>query len=488
MTVHVWFAVACASAPVKPVDLSHPVTDMKTFRFSAVAACLWASTSLLFIGAAQAKAYTLDELLDMARKGNLGLAANTQVTAGIEAQALEAHRTYLPSGDLSSTVAPVPRIYCENSDCTLTNLSFQPSQTFDAITKLRGVFTRTEVKIVQPIYTFGKISAGVNAAELGVEASRSKESGQVADVELNVRKAYWGAKLAREMMSMLDEGLDFLNDAQKKIEEELADGSGNASVTDRLRLRAMRADIEARSLEARRGADLAKAGLRALIGPSAPADLDVDDAPLETQNVPTRELAAYSDLALTYRPEVKALDKAVAAKRALADLEWRRQYPDLVLLGTATYAYASSIDHPTNAFASNPFNTSGVGVAAALRMPLDLFVKNAHAQRLRAEAREAELRRNDALGGINFEVEKAYTEMKEAEERLKTVQKGEKATRQWIAAIMQNISVGLAETKDFSDALLAFFQARVRCLQGLYDHNIAVASLTRVSGVDVTKN
>jgi outer membrane protein TolC len=48
--------------------------------------------------------------------------------------------------------------------------------------------------------------------------------------------------------------------------------------------------------------------------------------------------------------------------------------------------------------------------------------------------------------------------------------------------------VGLAETRDFSDALLAFFQARLRCLQGLYDYNIGVASLTRVAGVDVTKN
>jgi outer membrane protein TolC len=467
---------------------------MKTFRFSgsAVVACLWASTSLLFIGVAQAKAYKLDELIEMARKGNPGLAANAQVTAGVEAQALEAHRTYLPTGDLSSMVAPVPRIRCNSQgidDCANTaGFSFQPSQTFAAITDLRGVFTRTELKVVQPLYTFGKISAGINAAELGVDASRSKESGQVADVELNVRRAYWAAKLAREMLSMLDEGLDYLNDAQKKIDEELAEGTGNASVTDRLRLRTMRADIEARSLEAQRGADLAKAGLRVLIGPSAPADLEVDDAPLETQAVPARELASYNDLARAYRPEVKALDQMVAAKRALADLEWRRQYPDLVLLGTATYAYASSIDHPSNAFANNPYNTSGVGIAAAFRMPLDLFVKNAHAQRLRAEFREAELRRNDALGGIGFEVEKAYTEMKEAEQRLKTVQKGEKAARQWIAAIMQNISVGLAETKDFSDALLAFFQARVRCLQGLYDHNIAVASLTRVSGVDVTKN
>jgi outer membrane protein TolC len=290
------------------------------------------------------------------------------------------------------------------------------------------------------------------------------------------------------MLSVLDEGLEYLNDAQKKIEEELAEGSGNASVTDRLRLRTMRADIEARSLEAGRMSDLAKAGLRTLIGPNAPADLDVDDAPLETQNVPSRDLAAYNDLAHEYRPEVKALDKAVAAKRALADLEWRRQYPDLVLVGSALYAYSSSIDRPQNAFANNPFNGAGVGLAAAFRMPLDLFVKNAHAHRLRAEAQEAELRRSEALGGINFEVEKAYSEMKEADHRLKAVQKGEKAARQWIAAIMQNISVGLAEAKDFSDALLAFFQARMRNLQGLYDYNVAVSSLTRVSGVDVTKN
>ena len=316
---------------------------MKTHRFSgsAVAACLCASTSLLSAGAAQAKAYKLDELLDMARKGNPGLAANAQVTAGVEAQALEAHRSYWPTGDLLVDCGAGSEIRCGQTtdlttDCATTNFSFQPSADLRRHHQICAAYSRApRSRCVQPIYTFGKISAGINAADLGVEASRSKESGQVADVELNVRRAYWGAKLARELLSMLDEGLEYLNDAQKKIEEELADGSGNASVADRLRLRTMRADIEARSLEAQRGADLAKAGLRTLIGPSAPADLDVDDAPLEELDVPARELASYNDLARSYRPEVKALDQMVAAKRALADLEWRRQYPDLVLVGSA---------------------------------------------------------------------------------------------------------------------------------------------------------
>jgi outer membrane protein len=459
-----------------------------------VAVCLGAGLLAGTASTAHAKGFKLDELLDMARKGNPGLQANAQVTAGAEAQVLGAYRSRLPTGELTSTLAPVPEIRCQSNDpnfsgienCSRTGFAFRTSDTFDAITNLKGVFTRTEIRLVQPIYTFGKISAGITAAEAGVEATRSKQSGQVNDVELNVRKAYWGAKLAREMVSMLNEGVDFLTEAQKKIDQELAEGEGNASVTDRLRLRAMRAEIEARVLEAQRGHDLAKAGLRALIGPNAPADLDVDEEALAPLSVPARELGQYADLAHVRRPEIKALNQMVAAKRALADLEWRRQLPDFVLLGTAQYAYASSIDHPKNAFANNPYNTSGVGLAAALRMPLDLFAKNATAHKLRAEAQEAEFRRSEAMGGINFEVEKAFAEMKEADLRLKAVQKGEKAARQWIAAIMQNISVGLAETKDFSDALLAFFQSRARLLQVQYDYNIAVSSMVRVSGADVT--
>jgi outer membrane protein TolC len=176
----------------------------------------------------------------------------------------------------------------------------------------------------------------------------------------------------------------------------------------------------------------------------------------------------------------------VASKRALADLEHRRLYPDFVLIGTAAYAYASSVDTPRNAYYSDPFHTMGAGIAAGFRMPLDLGVKSARAAKLRAEAEESEQRRREALSGISFEVEKALTELKEAEERIKVVHKGEKAGKQWIAAVAQNLAVGLAEAKDFSDALVAFFQARVRYAQSIYDFNIAAAALTRATGVDVT--
>jgi outer membrane protein len=454
--------------------------------------------------AAVARSYKLDEILDLARKGNPGLAAGEQATAGIEAQLLEARRSYYPTGELNSLLSQAPRITCTGEqgatdakgqplpaeqNCVQTEALGTDSSGLSGFLRgitPRGVFTRTELKLVQPIYTFGKLSAGVAAGESGVKASQSRQFGLVADLELNVRKAYWGAKLATEILATLNEASGYLDQAQKKIEDELAEGSGDASVTDRLRLRTMRADIDGRILEAQRMADLARVGLRALIGSEAPADLDVDADPLETLKVPDRPLNRYEDEARESRPEVKALDHMVAAKRALAQLESRRQYPDIVLIGTAAYAYASSVDTPQNAYLNDPFHALGAGIAAGFHMPLDLGVKNARAAKLQAEAKEAEQKRREALNGIAFEVEKAHTELTEASKRTKVMQKGEKAGRQWIAAVAQNIAVGVSEAKDFSDALLAFFQARVRYLQSMYDYNIAAAALTRATGIDVT--
>ena len=44
----------------------------------------------------------------------------------------------------------------------------------------------------------------------------------------------------------------------------------------------------------------------------------------------------------------------------------------------------------------------------------------------------------------------------------------------------QNFTVGLAEARDLSDALVAFFPMRARYLQSVFDQNVA-AALTRAT-------
>jgi len=441
--------------------------------------------SLLLLALARpaaARPYKLDELLAMAKRSSPGMAASASQTAQIEAQLSEAKRSWMPTGELVSLVAPVPEILCnpDTLNCISTNHS-------EASLNLKGVFTRTEVKLVQPIYTFGKISAGIDAAQAGIAASRSREAGVAADVELNVRKAYWGAKLAREILATIKDGMTYLDQAKSQVEKNLSTGTGNSTVVDRHRLDAMRADVDGRVLEAEKLLATALGGLRALLGPEAPADLDVDADPLEAPNVPHRPLSQYEEQARLSRPEVQALNFLVNSKRALADLERRKQYPDVVLIGTATYAYASSIDNPHNAFYSDPFNTATAGLAAALRVPLDLGVRNARSHRVQAEADEAFQRRREALGGIAFEVARAHAELVEAQKRLEVTQRGEKAGKRWITTVAQNFSAGLAETKDFADALVAFFGFRVKVLQATFDANLAAANLSRAVGGPVAR-
>jgi outer membrane protein TolC len=313
----------------------------------------------------------------------------------------------------------------------------------------------------------------------------SVQVGATSEVELNVRRAYWGVKLARELLDALNEGSGYINDAQKKIDKQLEEGEGNVTVTDKLRLRTVRAEVDARILEAKRGEGFGLAALRTLLGSEAPTELDVDAEPLEPLEIAARPVTYYEEQAKFNRPEVRALDFAVKAKHALAALERRREYPDLVLIGTASFAYAPTIDTPKNAFVSNPFNSLGAGVAAALRMPLDLGPKLARADRLRLEAEETDLRRSEALGGIALEVRKAYGEVTEAQARVEAVRKGERAGKAWVTAVAQNFAIGLAEARDFSDALLAFFTMRARFLQSVFDQNIAAAALSRATGTAV---
>jgi outer membrane protein TolC len=344
------------------------------------------------------------------------------------------------------------------------------------------VFTRTEVKLIQPVWDFGKISAGIEAAQAGVGVSQERENAARADVEQNVRRAYWGLKLARDVLDMLDTGSGYVEDGQKKLEKDLENGTGTASVTDKLRIRTVRAEVDARILEAKRGQGLARDGLRVLLGPQAPEDIDVDDEPFEPIEIKDRPVTYYEDLARFNRPEACLLDYAVKAKNALASLERRKVYPDVVLIGTAAFARAQEVDDPQNGFLSHYFNSTSAGLAAALRMQLDIGPRLARATRTSAEAAEIAWRRSEALGGITLEVRKAYGEMTEAAQRVKAVQKGEKAAKSWISAVAQNFAVGLAEARDLTDALVAFFNMRYRYLQAVYDYNIAVAALTRATG------
>ena len=181
---------------------------------------------MLVSSPASARKMNLQQLLEMARS-NPGLQASAAATSAMEAQVMEAKLNWLPQGDILSLLAPSPDIQCNppplGSGVPPPCLTTSAPEASLRNVSWNKVFTRTELKLIQPLYDFGKISAGVAAAEAGVNVARQREAGARADLELNIRKAYYGLKFAREVIDMLEQGSSYVDEGAQKLEKDLAE-------------------------------------------------------------------------------------------------------------------------------------------------------------------------------------------------------------------------------------------------------------------------
>lgn len=233
--------------------------------------------------------HTLGDLIALARRANPGVTANARASEAFSAQASEAVRSWLPTGELTSLLSPSPKIECYPSsrNCVGTDGPFESTVDF------KGVFTRTQLNVSQPIFTFGRLTAGIDAAEASAQASRAREQAALAQLELNVKRAYYGFKLAHAVAMSLEEALGYVKRAEVLVQKDLDEDRGEMTITDKLRLQTTRIETEAQLLEVQRGAAIAKAGLRALIGPEAPSNLEIDDEPAPLPSLNPEPLSHY---------------------------------------------------------------------------------------------------------------------------------------------------------------------------------------------------
>jgi outer membrane protein TolC len=414
---------------------------------------------------------SLDELTRMARSGPRADAARF-ATRQAEAQVIEAGGARFPRFELRALAAPSPDIDCIDPNCTMTS-------TNDATLDLAGAYGSVEITLAQPLFTFGKLSAARDGARSAAAAARRQEGSVAGDLEVDAARAYYGLKLAREMRFELEGGVADIEKARKQLAEQIDAGGESATIQDRLRLDTVLAEAKARLAEAREGEETALAAVRVL---ARDQKVDIDDAALAPVENQLGDAAHYTAQAETTRPELAALRHAVSATRSLAALERARFFPDLLLVGSFNFARAQGVDDPPSAFARDPFNTTSVGLAAALRWTFEPFSQRGRLLRARARSDEAGAQLRAAGEGVRLDVERAHAQARNAHVRLTATAEGEKSARGWVASIVQAEAIGVVEAKELADAYVAYFSLRARYLQAVHDWNVAVIRLRRATG------
>jgi outer membrane protein TolC len=301
-------------------------------------------------------------------------------------------------------------------------------------------------------------------------------------MRMDVRRAYYGLQLARDVTYIAKDATDRLDKAINGVREKLAKGDQGVNDTDRLSLETYRQEVVAQALQAPKGEAYALAGLRFLTGVAV--GYDVVDAPLKRPDRPLVAIAQYLEAARILRPDVNMARAGIVARKALVDYNRARLYPDIGLTLGASFTSTPSATQQNNLFAADPFNGFGYVGALGMRWSLDLLPQAARTQQAEAQLEETRALERLALGNAGLEVEKAYADAVEAKAREEAYEKAEHITKQWIANVQDHIDLGTWNETALNFPLRSYLNARIQHLTALMDYNVAMSNLALVSGWD----
>ncbi len=349
---------------------------------------------------------------------------------------------------------------------------------------------RGSVEYGWPLYTFGKVSAGMDMAEAGLKAGADQRDATRAEGRFLAKKAYWGALLFGALGGVADQGLSHLDEARAKLAEALDEDDEGVDERDAWKLDVFRAEVVSQVEKARAGARLAEAGLREATGVGRRRSLSVVGE-LSPADGGVPSLADSFARTLDANKTVRAARGAVAVAAAEEKLARAKFWPDLLLGVGATYrATVSRTDClPDLADRTQQCKTADFAPipVPALRLKWTINPASQISSLKKAEAQvqvaKADLRALEAK--LRLDVEQAWRGVERGRVVLQAREVAVKAGKRLVVAASMDREAGVGSAKDLSDALKASAMARAARLQTIYELNIAVATLSKLTGDDL---
>jgi outer membrane protein TolC len=333
---------------------------------------------------------------------------------------------------------------------------------------------------VIPLWTFGKITNTWDAADANVKLGEHEVRKEKNEVELAVRRAYYGALLAHDAELLVKEAQErvdkYLAPMQRKVDE------GDGDEIDLIKLQIQREDLNVRESEAHKQQRLALSGLHFLTG--VKGKLELPDVPLKRVAHRLGPLAHYLSAARLHRPEINMARAGVLAREAQARLARSRFFPDLGIGLSARYANAPNVTDQRNPFSVDPGHGQSYGAALVMRYKLDFLPQAARLAQAEAELEEIRATERYALGGVGVEVEQAFREAVDAEKRLDSYGRSVALAKRWLVQVQQGIDVGTFEDQDIVDPAKEYALKRFAQMSAIFDYNVAIARLALATGWD----
>ena len=380
----------------------------------------------------------------------------------------EAKSYRYPQMEVTALFGPAPTAQQEDL--------FKTDRSFFRFNRLTW-FASTDATIIQPLYTFGKISENMKAATHGIEVDRSRKIQRANEITLKVREYYNGLLLAREMNELLLEVQETLAKAREKAHKLLDQGSNNVDEMDIYKLDAFSGEVTKYLEEAQKGEKLALSALKTRLGLPVDTQLDIANERLTIIAVEVPEPESFVKKSLERRPELRQIDEGLKARTALVEAAKAGYYPDIFLGGLLSWAYAANRDRINNPYVTDRFQHSSFGVALGARWKLDFGITGAKVAGEQAQYNRLLSTKEYAAANIPLQVRKFYLELKEAENSAAATKFAYSNAKKWAVTAIANFDFGVGPAKEIFEALQAYATMRADYFKSIYNYRIAQANL-----------
>ncbi|HBG06457.1 MAG: RND transporter [Geobacteraceae bacterium GWC2_58_44] len=343
-------------------------------------------------------------------------------------------------------------------------------------------FERGDATLVQPIYTFGKISHSMAAAKHGIEVEKARKEQRRNEIVLKVKEYYYGVLLARELKQLLGEVRDDLGRARDTANKLLEQSSANVEEADIYKLDAFSGEVRKYLAEATKGETLALAALKSKLALPRETPLELTDARLLRVGDPIGELNGYLARAKESRPEFRQVSEGLQARKELVAAARAARYPDIFLGGRLSVAHSEGRDKVTNPWVPDEFNHFWGGVALGIKWKLDFGISSAKVAQEQAQYDRLISTRYFAEENIPLQITKYYDEGVEAATSMEATKGGYESSKKWAVTAIANFDFGVGPAKEIFDSLQQYAKMRAAYFQSVYNYNLALANLSYATG------
>lgn len=480
------------------IDPTYPVRHRLRIAF-AVLCFLWASGGIASPDTPENERWTLDKLLVTARANSPVMEMARAKLANYLALFDRAYYSWTPTLKVDALLAPLPERRelreCVSLSATdpLNNLSEvipcpgQELETDERITAGTdiGILVRSSVRLTFPIYTFGKVRYGQQAARAGVEVGRSGIDHARGELDYLVKKAYYGAQMAETALGILKDGRKKLRKAKADVEKELAEETGRFTSNDLRKLLIDEAELEAGFLETDALSAQAWAALRIATGKKHDATIRLDNTRLKPVYIENRTTEEYIELALDARPDLRIARAAVQARQAQVDMAVADFFPNIALVGGFRYAKGTTADDPIDPFANDSYNYLGWGVVLGADWNLDYSVLISKHRQAQAKLAEQRAQFDMLVQKVRLDVTGEVSDVVRRSREMDARKRAMKAGKGWLISNTMNFGLGLTSIDDLLKSLVAFSKARLTYFRIIYEYNLAVARLSQSVGSEL---